>query len=114
MGTVNFLLHAASADEDVFIVMSVTRPDRRLVGGDAEALQLGYRHSHTMAFPGVSSSLKMLLTYTRIFLMRKTDPFPRSGSVPSYVKEFVDFKLRRNWHIWGLCGLAVGVVHGWV
>lgn len=94
--------------------MSVTRPDRRVVGGDAQVLQLGCRHFHTMVFPGVSSSLKMLLAYTQIFLMRKADPFPRSGSVPSYVKEFVDFKLRRSRHIWGFCDLAVSIVRGWV
>lgn len=44
-----------------FIFTSVTRPDRRVGSGGAQALQLGCGGSHTVAFPRTFSSLKMLL-----------------------------------------------------
>ena len=114
MGTVNFLLRAASADEDV-LYFHVCHQARQKAWwwwclGTPTGMQV-------LSYPGISRDILLRKNAVGIqadFLNEETDPFPRPGSVPGYTKAIWLQIKERLAHFGGFVTWVSGTVRGWV
>lgn len=106
LGTVNLLLRAASVDEDVFYFQFCHQARQKGWLWWCSSTPTGMRG---ISYCGISKDIflpKNAVGIEMDFLSEETDPFPRPGCVPSYVRAIcwlqIEEKLTQFWPL-GMC-----------
>lgn len=114
MGTANLLLRAASVDEDVFYFHFCHQARQKGWLWWCSSTPTGMRG---ISYCGISKDIflpKNAVGIEMDFLSEETDPFPRPGCVPSYVKAIcwlqIEEKLTCFWPL-GMCKAPLTAVH---